>query len=256
MESLSYFGLKSASPSSMTFAVDPQLQSFHHGHQVFATVKLKMYTNGEIGINVNTYEQCHVGQLEVYSNFEEAVAPRDNGSHLSPAFKSTDTGTPYINSASGTVTTQGISVSQGFIVMPHSSGETPQGYYQYSLCFITIPPNNHTVLCDPSGHSVIPIPYQNHEKSFTECSCQSHAFFAADSILKSTHFTFEPNDCETVFASSHLLDTNNLSLLICVPCPSFDMVGKKSNLGNGIALEVFGIWHRAGSSTMVGNGAC
>jgi hypothetical protein len=111
MESLSCFGLKRASPSSTMFAVDPQLQSFHCGHQAFSTVKLKMCTYGEIGINVNTYEQCHMGQLEVYSNFEEVVALRDHEHHLSPAFKSTDTGTPYVYSASATLTTQGISIS-------------------------------------------------------------------------------------------------------------------------------------------------
>jgi hypothetical protein len=62
------------------------------------------------------------------------------------------------------------------------------------------------VLSDPSGHSVIPIPYQNHgETSFTECS-----------LLESAHFSFEPTDCETGFASPHLLETNELSQLILV----------------------------------------
>jgi hypothetical protein len=75
MESFSHLSLTRA-PSLMMFAVDPQLQSFHHGHQAFSTVKLKVYTNGKI---------C-------------------------------------------------------------------------------------TVLSDPSGHSVIPMPYQNHGESVTECS--------------------------------------------------------------------------------------
>jgi hypothetical protein len=35
MESLSYFSLNCTSPSSMMFAVEPQLHSFHHGHQAF-----------------------------------------------------------------------------------------------------------------------------------------------------------------------------------------------------------------------------
>jgi hypothetical protein len=48
MESLSYFGLNCASPSLTMFAVDPQLQSFHHGHQAFSTVKLKVYAYGDI----------------------------------------------------------------------------------------------------------------------------------------------------------------------------------------------------------------
>jgi hypothetical protein len=105
MESLSYFGVNGTSPSSMMFAVDPQLQSFHHGHQAFSTVKLKVYTYGEI-------------------------------------------------------------------------------------CM---------VLSDPSGHSVIPIPYQNHVESFTECS-----------RIESAHLSFEPTDCETGFASTHLLETDDL----------------------------------------------
>jgi hypothetical protein len=73
IESVSHLSLTRA-PSLMMFAVDPQLQSFHHGPQAFSTVKLKVYTNGKI---------C-------------------------------------------------------------------------------------TVLSDPSGHSVIPIPYQNHGESDTE----------------------------------------------------------------------------------------
>jgi hypothetical protein len=47
MESFSYLSPTRAH-SLMMFAVDPQLQSFHHGHQAFSTVKLKVYTNGEI----------------------------------------------------------------------------------------------------------------------------------------------------------------------------------------------------------------
>jgi hypothetical protein len=62
-----------------------------------------------------------------------------------------------------------------------------------------------TVLSDPSGHSVIPIPYQNHGESFTERS-----------LLESAHFSCEPTDCETGFVSPHLLETNDLSQLILV----------------------------------------
>jgi hypothetical protein len=47
MESFSHLSLTRA-PSLMMFAVDPQLQSFYHGHQAFSTVKLKVYTNGKI----------------------------------------------------------------------------------------------------------------------------------------------------------------------------------------------------------------
>jgi hypothetical protein len=105
MESFSHLHLMRA-PSLMMFAVDPQLQSFHHGHQAFSIVKIKMYTNGK----------------------------------------------------------------------------------------------NCMVLSDPLGHSVIPIPYQNHGESVTECSL-------LESVLKSPHFSFEPTD----LASPHHLETNNLS---------------------------------------------
>jgi hypothetical protein len=117
------------------FAVDPQLQSFHHdGHQAFSTVKLKVYTNGE-------------------------------------------------------------------------------------TCM---------VLSDPSGYSVIPIPYQNHGESVTECSLLKSVLESAHfsfeptdfsllkSVLESPHFSFEPTDCETGFASPHLLETNDLSQSILV----------------------------------------
>jgi hypothetical protein len=60
---------------------------------------------------------------------------------------------------------------------------------------------------------VIPIPYQNQWESFTECS-----------LLKSAHFSFETTDCETGFASPHLLETNELSQSILVTIsPVFGM---------------------------------
>ena len=46
MDSFSHLCLTRA--LSLMFAVDPQLQSFHHGQQAFSTVKLKVYTNGKI----------------------------------------------------------------------------------------------------------------------------------------------------------------------------------------------------------------
>jgi hypothetical protein len=123
MESFSHLSLTRA-PSLMMFAVDPQLQPFHHGHQAFSTVKLKVYTNRKI---------C-------------------------------------------------------------------------------------TVLSDPSGHSGIPIPYQNHGESVTECSLLKSVlenphfnfepinFSLLKSILESPHFSFEPTD----LASPHLLETDDL----------------------------------------------
>jgi hypothetical protein len=109
----------------MMFAVDPQLQSFHHGHQAFSTVKLKVYTNGKI-------------------------------------------------------------------------------------CM---------VLSDPTGNFVIPIPYQDHGESVTECSLLKSVlesphfsfeptdFSLLKSILESPHFSFEPTD----LASPHLFETDDLS---------------------------------------------
>ena len=55
---------------------------------------------------------------------------------------------------------------------------------------------------------------------------------------QSAHFTFEPTDCETGFASSHLLDTNDLSHSIYIPYSSFN---KSTSLGNEIVLEAFSI---------------
>jgi hypothetical protein len=137
MESFSHLSPMRA-PSLMMFAVDPQLQSFHHGHQAFSTVKLKVYTNGEI-------------------------------------------------------------------------------------CM---------VLSDPSGHSVIPTPYQNHGESVTECSLLESVlesphfsfeptdFSLLKSILESPHFSFEPTD----LASPHLLETDDLSTsVLATISPVFGM---------------------------------
>jgi hypothetical protein len=133
MESFSHLSPTRA-PSLMMFAVDPQLQSFHHGHQAFSTVKLKVYTNVEI---------C-------------------------------------------------------------------------------------TVLSGPSGHSVIPIPYENHGESVTEYSLlesvleRAHFSFEPTdfsllkTVLESSPFSLETTDCETGFASPHLLETDDLSQSILV----------------------------------------
>jgi hypothetical protein len=118
MESFSHLSPTRA-PSLMMFAVDPQLQSFHHGHQAFSTVKLKVNTNGKI---------C-------------------------------------------------------------------------------------TAFSDPSGHSVIPVPYQNHGESVTECCLLK-------SVLESAHFSFEPTD----LASPHLLETDDLSQsVLATISPLFQM---------------------------------
>jgi hypothetical protein len=92
------------------------------------------------------------------------------------------------------------------------------------------------VLSDPSGHSVIPIPYQNDGESVTECSLLKSVLESAHfsfeptdfsllkSVLESPHFSFEPTDCETGFASPHLLETNDLSQSILVTIsPVFGM---------------------------------
>jgi hypothetical protein len=66
---------------------------------------------------------------------------------------------------------------------------------------------------------VIPIPYQNHGESVTECSLLKSVlesphvsfeptdFSLLKSILESPHFSFEPTD----LASPHLLETDDLS---------------------------------------------
>jgi hypothetical protein len=59
------------------------------------------------------------------------------------------------------------------------------------------------VLSDPSGHSVIPIPYQNHGEGVTECSLLKSVLESPES----PHFSLEPTD----LASPHLLETNDLS---------------------------------------------
>jgi hypothetical protein len=71
MESFSHLSLTRA-PSLMMLAVDPQLQSFHHGHQAFSTVKLKVYTNGKI-CTVLSDPSGHSGIPIPYRNHGESV---------------------------------------------------------------------------------------------------------------------------------------------------------------------------------------
>ena len=247
VENLSHFNPKRASsPFSKMFAVDPQLPSFHRGHQAFSTVKLKKCPYVKTGINVNACTQRDVREMDVSSDFGKALAPRDIGCHLSVASKSTDTGAPYVVSSSTSMTTQVFDIRRRHVsrapVVTSLHGETLQGCYRHSTSFIAIAPNVHSVLYDPLSHSVTTIPSQNHGESFTERRLRNHTAFAADTILASAHFTFEPAFCETGFASSHLLDTDDLSNPIYTPYSSFNKVGKTSaSLGNEIVLEAFAI---------------
>jgi hypothetical protein len=71
MDSFSHPSLMRA-PSLMMFAVDPQLQSFHHWHQAFSTVKLKVYTDGKISM-VLSDPSGHSVIPTAYQNHGESV---------------------------------------------------------------------------------------------------------------------------------------------------------------------------------------
>jgi hypothetical protein len=72
MESFSHLSLTRA-PSLMIFAVDPQLQSFNHGHQAFSTVKLKVYTNDKICMVLFDPSSGHSVIPIPYQNHGESV---------------------------------------------------------------------------------------------------------------------------------------------------------------------------------------
>jgi hypothetical protein len=86
-----------------------------------------------------------------------------------------DTGKPYLFSSSTSLTIQ---VFDDLDMHPHEVPQapvvTPQGCYRYSPSSIIVPHNVSSILCDPSSNSVIPIPSQDHGKSFTECRLQNH----------------------------------------------------------------------------------
>jgi hypothetical protein len=156
--------------SFMMVAADPPLSSFHRGHQAFSTVKLKMNPYWETGINANASTPLYVREMTVYSDPGKTFAPRDTGSHLSTAPQSTDTGAPATFSSSTSMTTQ----------VPHIS---------------------HSVLCDPSSHSVVNIFSQDHGESFTERLLRND--FAPDSIRLLRNDIFSQDHGESF--TEHLL---------------------------------------------------
>jgi hypothetical protein len=64
--------------SSMMFAVDPPLSSFHHGHQAFSTMKLKVCPHGEPGTNMNSCPSLNVRNMATYADSGKAIAPKRN----------------------------------------------------------------------------------------------------------------------------------------------------------------------------------
>jgi hypothetical protein len=159
--------------SSMMFAVNPPLSSFHHGHQAFSAVKLKACPHGEPGTNMNSCPSLKVRNMPAYADSGKAIAPKGLECHMSTASKSMDTGKPYLFSFGTSLTIQ---VFDDLNIHPREVPQapvvTPQG------CSIVVPQNVSSIFCDPSSHSVIPIPSQDHGESFTECRLQNHTDFA------------------------------------------------------------------------------
>jgi hypothetical protein len=154
--------------SSMMFAVDPPLSSFHRGHQAFSTVKLKVCPHGEPGTNMNSCPSLNVRNMPAYADSGKAIAPKGIKCHMSTTSKSMDTGKPYLFSFGTSLTIQ---VFDDLDIHPREVPQapvvTPQG------CSIVVPHNVSSIFCDPSSHSVIPIPSQDHGESFTECRLHS-----------------------------------------------------------------------------------
>jgi hypothetical protein len=149
--------------SSMMFAVDPPLSSFHRGHQAFSTMKLKAYPHGEPGTNMNSCPTLNVRNMPAYADSGKAIAPKGIECHMSTASKSMDTGKAYLFSSHTSLTIQ---VFDDLDICPREGPQapvgTPQGCYRYSPSSIIVPHNVSSILCDPSSHSVIPIPSQDH----------------------------------------------------------------------------------------------
>jgi hypothetical protein len=92
--------------SSMMFAVDPPLSSFHHGHQAFSTMKLKACPHGEPGSNMNSCPSLNVRNMATYADSGKAIAPKGIECQMSTASKSMDTGKPHFFSSSTSLTIQ------------------------------------------------------------------------------------------------------------------------------------------------------
>jgi hypothetical protein len=157
----------------MMFAVDPPLSPFHHGHQAFSTMKLKACPHGEPGTDMNSRPSLNVINMPAYADSGTAISPKGIECHISTASKSMDTGKPHLFSFSTSLTIQ---VFDDLDIRPREVPQapvvTPQG------CSIIVPHNVSSIFCDPSSHSVIPIPSHDHGESFTECRLQNHTDFA------------------------------------------------------------------------------
>jgi hypothetical protein len=145
--------------SSMMFAVDPPLSSFHRGHQAFSTVKLKACPHGEPRTNMNSRPTLNVRNIPAYADSGKAITPKGIECHMSTASKSMDTGKPYLFSSSTSLTTQVFNdLDMHPCEVPQAPVVTPQGCYRYSPSSTIVPHNVSSILCDPSSHFVIPIP--------------------------------------------------------------------------------------------------
>jgi hypothetical protein len=106
--------------------------------------------------------------MATYADSGKAIAPKGIKCHMSTASKSMDTGKPYLFSFGTSLTIQ---VFDDLDIHPREVPQapvvTPQG------CSIIVPHNVSSIFCDPSSHSVIPIPSQDHGESFTECCLHS-----------------------------------------------------------------------------------
>jgi hypothetical protein len=152
--------------SSMMFAVNPPLSSFHRGNQAFSTVKLKACPHGEPGTNMNSRPTLNVRNMPTYADSGKAIAPKGIECHMSTASKSMDTGKPYLFSFGTSLTIQ---VFDDLDIHPREVPQapvvTPQG------CSIIVPHNVSSNFCDPSSHSVIPIPSQDHGRVLRNVAC-------------------------------------------------------------------------------------
>jgi hypothetical protein len=127
--------------------------------------------------------------MAAYADSGKAIAPKGIECHMSTTSKSMDTGKPYLFSSGTSLTIQ---VFDDLDIHPREVPQapvvTPQGCYRYSPSSIIVPHNVSSILCDPSSHSVIPIPSQDHGESFTECRLQNHTDFADPEMMDQDPF--------------------------------------------------------------------
>jgi hypothetical protein len=152
---------------------------------------------GEISTMMNSRPSLNVRNMAAYADSGKAIAPKGIECHMSTASKSMDTGKPYLFSSGISLAIQ---VFDDLVIHPRDVPQapvvTPQGCYRYSPSSIIVPHNDSSILCDPSSHSVIPIPSQDHGESFTECRLQNHTDFAGLANLRSIFwYELATSDC-------------------------------------------------------------